>query len=156
LIITAWRIYKPKHAATAFSGEGARLYGGRFNSKGVAVVYTSASESLASLEMLVHLQSAEILKEYVVRPITFDQAIIRRVGVTDLPADWRNSPPPVPAQKIGDRWVAAAESAVLQIPSAIIESEFNFLLNPSHPDFRQVRLGAQRPYKFDSRLLKTK
>ena len=69
--LTAWRIYKPKHAATAFTGEEASLFGGRWNNKGVAVVYTASSISVAALEMLVHLQAAEILKKYVVRSVVF-------------------------------------------------------------------------------------
>lgn len=77
MTITAWRIYKRKHSSTAFSGEGARLHGGRFNSKGVAVVYTSATVSLASLEMLVHLQSSEIMGAYAVRSVTFDDGLVR-------------------------------------------------------------------------------
>jgi RES domain-containing protein len=152
--VTAWRIYKPRHRRTAFTGEGARLFGGRFNSNGVAIVYTSASESLASLEMLVHLQSAEILKAYVVRPVTFSEALVKRLRMADLPANWRRNPPPPSIQQIGDRWVAAAESAVLRVPSALIETEFTFLLNPLHPDFAKIRMGAERRYRFDPRLVK--
>jgi len=154
--LTAWRIYKPRHRRTAFSGEGARLFGGRFNSKGVAIVYTSESESLASLEMLVHLQSAEILRAYVVRPVTFSETLVKRLGTADLPASWRRNPPSPSIQQIGDRWVAAGELAVLRVPSAVIETEFNFLLNPLHPDFAKIRIGAERRRRFDPRLVKTK
>ena len=154
--ITAWRIYKPKHASTAFTGEGARRFGGRFNRKGVAVVYTAESVSLAALEMLVHLQSKQILDAYVVRPVTFDAALVKRIIPANLPPGWRDNPPPIDAQRIGTDWVACAESAVLQVPNAVVESESNFLLNPSHADFSKVRLGPEHAYRFDPRLVKSR
>ena len=150
--ITAWRIYKPKHAATAFTGEGARLFGGRFNSKGVAMIYTSASLSLASLEMLVHLNSADLLKSYAVRNVTFDRRLVKTLRVQDLPRNWRRNPPPPGLRRIGDLWIANAESAVLEVPSTLVESESNFLLNPAHPDFRFIKLGKPKRHRFDPRL----
>jgi RES domain-containing protein len=153
--VTAWRIYKPAHAATAFTGEGARRFGGRLNSKGVAVVYTASSISLASLEMLVHLQAADVLAAYVVRNVTFDRALVKTLGVKDLPRNWRDSPPPPQMQQIGDDWTASMTSAVLEVPSVITETESNFLLNPGHPDFKHIKLGVERTYRFDPRLLKT-
>ena len=152
--ITAWRIYKPKHAATAFTGEGARLYGGRLNSRGVAVVYTSGSISLASLEMLVHLQSSDILRAYVLRPVTFDASLVERVAPANLPAGWRSNPPPPAVRQIGDAWVANARSPVLRVPSAVVEMESNFLLNPAHADFGRIELGGEEPFNFDPRLVK--
>lgn len=155
MTLTAWRIYKAKYAATAFSGEGARRFGGRWNSKGVALVYVSSSISLASLEMLVHLQSADVLNHYVVRSATFDHILVRKLAIKELPKSWRDNPPPAAVQRIGDAWVARADSPVLQVPSAVIESESNFLLNVAHPDFRAIELGAQQGYAFDPRPLKS-
>lgn len=154
MILTAWRIYKPKHAATAFTGEGARLFGGRLNSKGVAVVYTSGTLSLAALEMLVHLQSAEILDAYVTRSVSFDTALVKRIDAGALPANWNANPPPPAMRKIGDDWIAKRESAVLQVPSAVVEKESNFLLNPAHPDFRKIVIGKEEPFNFDARFVK--
>jgi RES domain-containing protein len=153
-VITAWRLYKPKHAATAFSGDGARLFGGRLNSKGVAVVYTSATLSLAAMEMLVHLQLAEVLAAYVVRSIQFEDAMVTTLTEADLPGDWNRNPPPLSIQRIGDDWVAGAASAVLRVPSVIVPSESNYLLNPNHPDFARIRLNVEESFKFDPRLLK--
>lgn len=150
----AWQIYKPKHAASAFTGEGARLFGGRWNSKGVGVVYTASSISLAALEMLVHLQAAEILKKYVVRSVVFSEKLITHIDMKDLPRRWRTKPSPKAVQQIGDQWVASGGSAVLQVPSAVIESESNFILNVAHPDFKTIKFGRQLPYTFDPRLLK--
>lgn len=154
MTIEAWRIYKPRHAATAFSGTGARDFGGRFNPKGVAIVYTAASVSLASLEMLVHLQTAELLLAYVRRRVTFDHALVKRITEADLPANWRANPAPPESQRIGADWVAAAESAVLQVPSVVIPTESNFLLNPLHPDFKKLTFGKEEPFNFDLRFIK--
>jgi len=89
----AWRIVKEKHAATAFSGEGAARAGGRWNSRGVAVIYTSSILSLAALETLVHLNPPVLFKYAVIR-IRFDEELIETVHPKDLPPDWRGEPPP--------------------------------------------------------------
>jgi RES domain-containing protein len=153
--LTAWRIYKPKHAATAFTGEGARLYGGRFNSKGVAVVYTAQSISLACLEMLVHLQADDLLRHYCLRSVRFDSRLVKSLEVASLPSNWREAPAPPEIQLLGDEWVASGESAVLRIPSTIVSEEVNFILNPAHPDFAKLVIGPERPHTFDPRLVKT-
>src|SRR5262245_10836793 len=141
MLWTAWRIFKPRHAATAFTGEGARLFGGRWNSKGVAVVYTSQSLALAALEMLVHLPSDLVLARYQVAPVTFDSDVVQSVDTAQLPRNWRADPPPARLRQIGDRWVAEGAAAVLRVPSAVIDTEFNFLLNPAHPDFANLTIG---------------
>ncbi|MCB1228081.1 MAG: RES family NAD+ phosphorylase [Verrucomicrobiales bacterium] len=146
----AWRIVKEKHAATAFSGEGARLYGGRGNSAGKSVVYTSGSKALAALESLVHLNPPVIFK-YVAIPIEFDDTLVEKV--TELPADWTEEPPPPATKDIGDLWVKEARSAVLELPSVIIPGEPNYLLNPAHPDFKKITIGMPEPFSFDPRLL---
>ena len=146
----AWRIVKEKHAATAFSGEGARLYGGRWNSPGTSVVYTSGSKALAALESLVHLNPPVIFK-YVAIPIDFDDALVEKVAA--LPADWTEAPPPPATKDIGDLWVREARSAVLELPSVIIPGEPNYLLNPAHPNFKKISLGKPEPFSFDPRLL---
>src|SRR5262245_31110056 len=130
MLWTAWRIFKPRHAAPAFTGEGARLFGGRWNSKGVVVVYTSQSLALAALEILVHLHSDLVLARYQVASVTFDAEIVESLDVRQLPRNWRADPPPARFRRIGDRWVAEGTSAVLRVPSAVIDTEFNFLLNP--------------------------
>ena len=148
-----WRIVKAKHAATAFSGKGAADYGGRWNSRGVAVVYASISKSLAALENLVHLNPPVIFK-YVAFPIQFDIALVEVFPLKKLPAGWHAEPPPPSTQLIGDDWVRTARSAVLALPSVIISGEPNFLLNPAHPDFKKISIGKPEPFAFDSRLIK--
>lgn len=146
----AWRIVKEKHAATAFSGEGARFYGGRWNSVGTSVVYSSGSKALAALESLVHLNPPVIFK-YVAIPIEFDDALVEKVTV--LPVEWTEEPPPPATKDIGDVWVKEARSAVLELPSVIVPGEPNYLLNPAHPDFKKIVIGKSEPFSFDPRLL---
>ena len=108
MIVTAWRITKRKHARNAFSGEGAREFGGRWNNPGTAVVYTAQSQSLAALEMLVHLDSSELLQKYVLIGVEFDESLIMSVESSALPRHWRSDPPPAEVRSIGDDWVHAA------------------------------------------------
>jgi RES domain-containing protein len=152
LRITAWRIFKKKHKASAFTGEGARRYGGRWNSKGNSVLYTSQSPSLAILEILVHLQSHELLEDYLLASISFDENFVEVLPAAKLPAVWRRHPPPPSLQKLGDLWLQNKTTAVLQVPSVIVAAECNYLLNPAHPDFSRCIFGKPQPFRFDPRL----
>src|SRR5437899_9231557 len=115
----AWRIAKRKHAATAFSGEGAAKAGGRWNSKGVRVVYSSGTRALAALENLVHL-NPPVRFTYVIFRIEFDASLVQRLRPKGLPRNWRTAPPPPSTQRVGDEWLRQARSAVLAVPSVII------------------------------------
>jgi RES domain-containing protein len=150
--VTAWRITKRKHARHAFSGEGAREFGGRWNNPGTAVVYTAQSQSLAALEMLVHLDSADLLEKYVLLAADFDQSLVKVVDASNLPRNWRADPPPAQVRSIGDEWVLGGSSAVLQVPSVLVSGENNFLLNPGHQDFARIRFGKPLAFHFDARL----
>jgi RES domain-containing protein len=148
----AWRIVRKKHAASAFSGEGAAESGGRWNSRGVRVVYTSGTQSLAALEILVHLNPPMVFK-YAAMRIKFDELLVERVPVRSLPADWKVEPPTPSSQQIGDNWVRESRSAVLALPSVIIPGETNYLLNPAHPDFKKIFISKPQGFAFDPRLL---
>ena len=148
--LQAWRIVKAKHAATAFSGEGSRLYGGRWNSAGVSLVYTSSTRALAALESLVHL-NPPVVFTYAAIPIEFDAALVEKF--TALPPGWTGSPAPPSTRAIGDLWAREARSAVLELPSVIIPGESNYLLNPAHPAFKKIVIGKAEPFSFDPRLL---
>ncbi len=152
MIRRAWRIVKARHATTAFDGEGARLNGGRWNSPSERVVYASATKSLAALETLVHLIPPVTFK-YVAIPIEFEESLIEAIRLGSLPFDWGDNPPPPSAQAIGDIWVEEARSAILELPSAIVPSESNYLLNPLHPDFHRIVIGKPEIFSFDRRLL---
>ncbi|MFM8878797.1 MAG: RES family NAD+ phosphorylase [Verrucomicrobiota bacterium] len=148
----AWRIVRESLGSTAFDGEGARLFGGRWNSRGTRMVYTSATLSLAALETLVHLNPPVAFK-YVAISIDFDEALVATVDAMDLPPDWNEEPPPPSAAEIGDRWVKESRSAVLELPSVIIPAETNYLINPAHSDFKRIHIGKPLPFSFDPRLI---
>lgn len=151
MTLSVWRITKQKHAKPAFSGEGARLFGGRWNSPGTAVVYTAQSQSLAVLEMLVHLDSPELLKKYLLFEVMIDPSCVRELDLSSLPRNWKANPAPAKVQAMGDDWVAGGSSAVLRVPSTLVPGESTFLLNPHHPDFRNLRIGKPLPFQFDPR-----
>lgn len=148
----AWRLTKTKHLDTAWDGEGARRAGGRWNSVGVRVVYASATLSLALVEILVHLPGG-VLSAYSAVPVEIDESLVETVDAATLPANWMAHPPPREAQAIGDRWVTAARTAALRVPSVIVPNEFNYALNPGHPGFARLRIGAAIPFPFDTRLV---
>lgn len=149
--IVAWRIVKQKHAKNAFNGEGARRYGGRWNSKGTAVVYTAQSQSLAALEIMVHAEFPELLEHYVAIPVTIEDSFVQKVDVATLPKDWRAYPASRAVRAIGDDWAASGTSVVLQVPSVVIPSESNFLLNPAHREFAKLKIGEASAFEFDPR-----
>jgi RES domain-containing protein len=141
LNFTAWRIVKRKFKKAAFTGEGARRYGGRWNSKGVAVVYVAQSQSLAALEMLAHLDSGDLLRYYVAIPVSFDSRLVVDVDVSTLPKNWKSYPAPRSLRAIGDAWVSSRKSLALRAPSVLVPSESNFLLNPRHPEYTNLVIG---------------
>ena len=153
-MISTWRITKQKHARTAFTGEGAKLYGGRWNSQGKLVVYTAESRALALAEILVHLESAGVLSRYVVIQVEIDEANISHLDLRNLPKNWRAEPAPKRLKTVGDEWLDSGKSAVLRVPSAIVVGEFNYLLNPSHPDFSKLRIHGPERFSIDKRLMK--
>ena len=153
-MIRAWRLIKAEHADDAFAGEGARRGGGRWNSKGVRVVYTSGSLSLATLEVMVHTHFYRALNYYVCIPIDFDPSLSQSIPIEDLPENWNADPIPPSVRKVGDRRIQNQESVILKVPSAIIPVEHNFLINPSHPDFEKIVIHSPQKFPFDHRLLK--
>ena len=149
----AWRITKAKHAATALSGEGSFLVGGRWNSRGKRMVYTSQTLSLAALETLIHVDNVGLLADYLYCSIDLPQDIVETLDPSLLSPNWRDDEGLTRA--IGDAWVESGRSAALVVPSAVIESEWNYLIHPNHPDFishPEVRISDFHPFTFDPRL----
>jgi len=151
-VITAWRIVRPEFAADAFSGKGAAENAGRWHAAGTRVVYVSQSIALATLEVFVHMRKLRILPSYSVIRCSFDEALVATVDISQLPENWYENPAPPELQKIGDLWAQSRRSAVLRVPAAVTQLEFNYLLNPAHEDFRLIEIGEPRTYKFDLRL----
>ncbi len=144
-----FRIVKAKRSESAFSGEGAKLFGGRWHHQGYTVVYTSGSLSLAALEILVNLDEFPP-KE--IQYVSIAAVLPEKVAVQcidSLPLGWNSVPAPIASQDYGTAWVRNASTAVLRVPSAIIDSEYNYLLNPLHPDFKKIIIKDPQPFSFE-------
>lgn len=147
-----WRLVPSRFADTALSGEGARRYGGRWNRKGVSVVYTSSTLSLAMLEMLVQDQPPRARCTMI--PVDIPSGLdIERLDVDLLPANWRDPAAVETLRRIGSDWTAGLTSAVLAVPGALIPVETNYLLNPRHPDLAQITSGESQELITDLRRL---
>jgi RES domain-containing protein len=152
--ISAWRITKRRHAKTAFSGAGAKRYGGRWNSPGTSVVYTSETQSLAILEILVHVQAPELLQQYVLIRVEIEDSLVEKVEANRLPRNWQAEPGPVQLRNIGDDWVQNGVSVALRVPSALVPAGSNFLLNPAHANFQRLIIGEPVAFAFDERFIR--
>jgi RES domain-containing protein len=152
-MISAWRISKTRYAPTSFDGEGARRYGGRWNSVGTRISYASESVALATLEVLVGLQDTALLTAYSLLKVQFPEALIEKLDRRTLPLAWNQYPPSEETQMLGDLWVAQRRSVVLQVPSAVVETEYNYLFNPEHEQFHELIIHKPEPFRLDPRLL---
>jgi RES domain-containing protein len=149
--IVGWRVVKEKHAKSAFSGEGARLYEGRWNSAGVRVVYCSEHLSLAALEILVHTQPVTLRDKFRIFRISWDEMLMSVVEMKRLPKGWNAQPPGPVSRSIGDEWTRSGKSAVLSVPSVIVPLERTFLLNPKHSDFSRIKVKEVGSFILDTR-----
>jgi RES domain-containing protein len=157
LSLVAWRIVQRRFAKEAFSGEGARRYGGRWNSPGIAIVFTAQSLALAALEILVHVDSEKLLAKYLAIPVTIEENLVIHLDASEelnLPRNWHAQPASMATRHLGDKWAREGNSAVLRVPSAVIPSESNFLLNPAHADFNKLIVGKPATFEFDPRFTK--
>jgi RES domain-containing protein len=152
--VVVWRICARRLAARAFDGEGARTYGGRWNHPGVAVVYASATLSLAILELLVHVDAETVPEKLVAFAVDIPERLaMTRVANADLPAGWRRYPSPEATLDVGTRWAREGRTAVLVVPCGVVPQESNYLLNPAHPEFGRLRIGRAQAFRFDPRLV---
>lgn len=148
---TIWRIVKKKHQKTAFDGEGARLFGGRWNHEGDAVVYCSENLSLAALEIFVHLDRWQLAFDLIVIPIEVpDKLKCTQYTSTALAKLLKKQTEP----DIGSHWAQAAETVIMIVPSAVVPQENNYILNPKHPDFAKLKIQTAENFKLDERMLK--
>lgn len=149
---TVWRITTRRFASAAFTGEGARLYGGRWNRVGQSVIYAAESRSLALLEMLV--QDEPLRAHYVLTPAYLHSSVsLETLDVQALPPQWRTHAGREVLQTLGGEWLAQLRSCVLAVPSAVVPAERNFLINPLHPDFKHITLGTMEALETDMRLV---
>lgn len=153
--IRVWRICPAIYAADAFGGQGGLYFSARWHNKGHRIVYTAESRALATVEILVNTldRGALASRPWVLASADIPVSLIERPA--RYPDDWRAHPSPVSTRKFGDAWLAAARSPALRVPSAAIAGEFNYLLNPLHPRFGEIRYGEAEPFYFDPRLAPT-
>lgn len=147
-----WRVTKRAHAATAFDGKAAARYGGRWNSPGIRVVYTSGTKSLALLEILVHLDVGVPLPRFVAFTVTIDDHLVERLPARRLPREWRTTAGLAATRRIGDAWLREGRALALAVPSVVVPEELNYLVNPAHPAFARLKLGRAVPFLLDRRL----
>ncbi len=152
MILTTWRIVAERFTEGAFDGEGAARHPGRWNERGVPMVYTAATRSLAALEMLVHLGNAALLGQYRCIPLTSDASLCMQLPENELPRDWQAQPASASTRALGTRWCEEHHSVLLAVPSAVIPAERIYLMNPRHPDAQRLGIGPPEKFVFDSRL----
>ncbi len=136
-----------------FSGVGAEAVGGRFNSPGRRAVYAAGSMSLGILELMVQGNARHRLQGLVCASVSFDERYVRCLEVRDLPAGWNSRPVSSVSQCLGDAWFDSQESLVLRIPSVVVPGEYNYVINPRHPDVGRLGLGEVRSVDFDPRIV---
>jgi RES domain-containing protein len=137
------------------SGTGARLHGGRWNPKGISMVYSAESRALATVEYLVHVPLSLVPRDLSLVTLHIpDDIPYTTIATTDLPANWRDYPPPPALADLGGQWATALEALLLRVPSAVVVQEHNVLINPRHPDMPYITIAQVEPYQFDARLLR--
>lgn len=149
-----YRIAQEKYA-TDLSGNGAKRYGGRWNSEGVFALYTSSSRSLALLETLAHT-SAALLEEkiYLLVTLSIPASLKPEIMALDkLPREWDSRDQLTGTQRAGDLFLQKQKSLLLAVPSVLMPEEWNYVLNPLHPDMRKLKITHQRRMRFDKRAI---
>ena len=148
-----YRLSKGKYHLD-LSGKGAEMYGGRWNSKGVAMLYTSQSRALAFAEVAIHIPIGIVPKDYFLISISVpDTAGIVKLADSGMPPDWRPNPHSNSTQKIGDKFIFESKYLILQVPSAVVPGDFNFLINPNHSQIKDVVINNVETFEFDSRFV---
>lgn len=143
---------RASRAQAAFTGEGPRRYGARWNSPGVRVVYVSEHQSTAALEVFASRTPFIPDEPYKTFHLEWPDDLTEFFPMKKLPSNWRIHPPPMETREIGDRWAKERRSAVLALPSAVSPADTNFLLNPAHRDFGHVSISSAIDFEFDQRL----
>lgn len=147
-----YRLAKAKYS-NDLSGKGAEKTGGRWNSKGTALLYTSESRALCTAEIAVHTPLGSVPNDYVLISIEIpDDSSITQASLEELPENWKSFPHPHATQEIGDRFIDGNSALVLKVPSAIVQGDFNYLVNPQHPEFGNISIVEIGNFEFNKRL----
>ena len=151
--LIVYRIVESIDAESAFTGDESVQKGGRWSEPGHAVIYTSGSLPLAALELLVHLDEDVRHKRFVCISARIP-ATVSLTRCQKLPREWNARPPKDASRLIGSRWLRTGRHAALAVPSAVVPTEHNFLIDPAHPDFLHIEVSAPVPFRFDPRLVR--
>ena len=150
-----WRVLPARQQA--FDGEGTRRVGSRWVPKGLRAIYTSATLSLAALELFVHTDPDLVPADLqAIAADIPDDLVVHEIALSELPANWRDIPPPAELQELGRAWIVEGTAAILSVPSVVVPAERNYLLNPTHAGFRRIQLGKPEGFTFDPRMWKGK
>ena len=149
-----WRLCRRAFAKEPLNGEGGLYASARWHTFPRPVVYASHSLSLACLEVLVHLDPELMPPDFVAIEIDVPSNVtIKEIEVAALPKSWRRYPAPRTLQSLGNAWLTERSSAVLRVPSVVVPTEQNYLINPLHPDARRITVVSKSRFSFDPRLL---
>ncbi len=147
-----FRLAKSKFSGD-LSGKGAESAGGRWNSKGTAMVYTGMSRALCTTEIAVHTPLGNVPNDYFLVSIEIPPKIsVFKLEESKLPKDWKSFPHPHSTQLLGDKFISEMKHLVMQVPSATVQGEYNYLINPKHKDFKKIKLIKVEQFVFDERL----
>lgn len=139
--------------AHSLSGKGAALKGARWNSVGVELIYTAANRSLAMAEVAVHFTLATLPADYCMVTLYIPDTLpVSRISLKSLPENWNAFHYHPSTQTIGDKFVSENACSILKAPSAVTQGDFNFLLNPAHPDFGRIKIKKVEKFPFDKRI----
>jgi RES domain-containing protein len=148
-----WRIFPERFRKTAFTGVGGLYAARRWNHLGTVMVYCATSPALAALEFFVNLEPNDAPDDLLLAEAVVPDHLIEQLDPGLLPADWRELNN-LACRDLGSGWAASGRSAALQVPSAVVEGDWNVLLNPKHADFNKIKLVAPKPFRYDERMFR--
>ena len=149
-----FRLSRKKYA-NQLNGHGAAKFGNRWNSKGTEIIYTAESRALAMAEVIVHLNLASLPSDFMMLKIEIPNLMeIENLALEKLSKNWNLFPQFMQTQKLGDVFIDASEACILKVPSAVVQGDFNYLINPHHPEFKKIKIASVTPFPFDKRIFK--
>ena len=148
-----WRLYPERFRETAFSGVGGLYVASRWNHLGTEMVYCATSPALAALELFVNLDPIEVPVDLLMAAVEIPDDQIEQLELELLPSDWHELNSLV-CRDLGSGWAASGRSAALRMPSAVVDGDWNVLLNPRHADFSKIQVAALKPFRFDGRMFR--
>lgn len=148
-----WRLFQRRFLSTAFTGAGGMYAASRWNHLEIPMVYTATSRALAALEYFVNLEPNEAPDDLLMAEAAVPDELVETLDLKQLPRNWR-SLDNERCRDLGSGWAHSLRSLALQVPSAVVDGDWNVLLNPKHPEFAKVKIGSAKPFRFDQRMFR--